>query len=238
MFSAGLPMLYPIALLNFVILYWVYKGLLVKFYKKTVAFNQGLLYSGIRYLKFAIWFHLVMSCLMYTNHGLLTSDLLDNYAGDLRRQLLSNVQDRSGAAALFFARFLTPIGLVYIIFAILVLLGGFLKKTLIKLLGALCEACCKKSEKQIEAEKIVKAAQGLDVFSEDYIGDVRVPPLCDLYKRSLEEYKRAEALSIGDFPPLTDNDYFNFCKEAVGARMKVRINTIKNKIDKYLNIII
>ena len=128
--------------------------------------------------------------------------------------------------------------MVYVFFAIAIILGSLIKKTIIECLSNTCAIICKKGAKQIEAERIVKAAQGLDVFSEDYIGDVRVPPLCDLYKRSLEEYKRAKALNIGDFPPLTDNDYFNFCKEAVGARMKVRINTIKNKIDKYLNIII
>jgi len=219
-------MLYPIALLNFVILYWVYKGLLVKFYKKTVAFNQGLLYTGIRYLKFAIWFHLGMSCLMYTNHGLLTSDLLDNYAGDLRRQLLSNVQDRSGTAALFFARFLTPIGLVYVFFAIAIILGSMIKKTIIECLSNTCAIICKKGAKQIEAERIVKAAQGLDVFSEDYVADLRVPPLCDLYKRSVEEYKRVKVMNPADFPPLTDKDYIELVKKSVCERMKMRINTI------------
>ena len=38
-YSAGMPILYPIAALNFTILYWVYKILLIKFYSKSVMFN-------------------------------------------------------------------------------------------------------------------------------------------------------------------------------------------------------
>jgi hypothetical protein len=31
-YAGGLPILYGIAFLNFLILFWIYKGLLVKFY--------------------------------------------------------------------------------------------------------------------------------------------------------------------------------------------------------------
>ena len=39
-FSAGMPMLYLIAAVNFWIIFIVYKILLVKYYKKTTSFNQ------------------------------------------------------------------------------------------------------------------------------------------------------------------------------------------------------
>ena len=38
-YSSGLPVLYPVAFLNYLILYWVYKILLIKYYRKTVSFN-------------------------------------------------------------------------------------------------------------------------------------------------------------------------------------------------------
>ena len=37
-YSAGMPILYPIAALNFAILYWVYKILLIKFYSSFSIF--------------------------------------------------------------------------------------------------------------------------------------------------------------------------------------------------------
>lgn len=79
-YSAGLPMLYPIAYLNFVILFWVYKTLLIKFYQKTIAFNQDLPNYTIRYFKVAVFMHLVMAIFMYTNRDILTSSTLEKYS--------------------------------------------------------------------------------------------------------------------------------------------------------------
>lgn len=67
MYSPGLPMLYPIAYLNFVILFWVYKTLLVKYYQKTIAFNQDLPFYTIRYFKISVVIHIIMALMMYTN---------------------------------------------------------------------------------------------------------------------------------------------------------------------------
>lgn len=75
-YSAGLPMLYPIGCLNFFIIYWVYKTLLVKYYQKTISFNQDLPIYSVRYFKYAIYFHIVMAAFMYTNKGMLYSDTL------------------------------------------------------------------------------------------------------------------------------------------------------------------
>lgn len=74
-----MPALYPIACFNFFILYWVYKILLVKFYRKTTAFNQDLPNSSIAFLKIAIFTHVVLAAYIYTNSHLLSSDnaLLD-----------------------------------------------------------------------------------------------------------------------------------------------------------------
>jgi hypothetical protein len=78
-FGGGLPVLYPIGVLNFFVLYWVYKGLLIKAYQKTIAFNQDLPFYTIGYFKIAVFFHVIMSCFMYTNHSLLGSERLDEY---------------------------------------------------------------------------------------------------------------------------------------------------------------
>jgi len=42
MYSTGLPLLYPFAAIFYFVLYWVYKGLLIKYYEKTTRFNEEL----------------------------------------------------------------------------------------------------------------------------------------------------------------------------------------------------
>jgi hypothetical protein len=38
-FSGGLTILYPIGILNYIILFWVYKLLLIKYYAKSTMFD-------------------------------------------------------------------------------------------------------------------------------------------------------------------------------------------------------
>jgi hypothetical protein len=49
MFSTGLPILYPFACIFFFVLYWVYKFLLVKYYKKTTRFNEEIPVESLSY---------------------------------------------------------------------------------------------------------------------------------------------------------------------------------------------
>ncbi len=66
-YSGGMPILYPIACLNFFILYWVYKSLLIKFYSKSTMFDHELPISSITYMKVAVIFHVVMTTFMYSS---------------------------------------------------------------------------------------------------------------------------------------------------------------------------
>jgi len=38
-YSGGMPVLYPVAVINFTFLYWIYKTLILKHYQKTSSFN-------------------------------------------------------------------------------------------------------------------------------------------------------------------------------------------------------
>jgi len=78
-YAGGLPVLYPIAFLNFLILFWIYKALLVKFYSKTISFNQDLSNASIVYFKFGVIIHLIMTLFMYTNKDVLQSASLRDY---------------------------------------------------------------------------------------------------------------------------------------------------------------
>ena len=73
MYSSGLPILYPISCIFYVILFWVYKYLLLKFYQKTSKFNEYLAIRSIRYIKYGVFFHMAIGCVMYTNSDIISS---------------------------------------------------------------------------------------------------------------------------------------------------------------------
>ena len=72
-YSSGMPALYLIGCINFFVLYWVYKTLLVKFYQITTSFNQDMAVKSIRFYKFAVVLHLIMGSFMYTNSDILST---------------------------------------------------------------------------------------------------------------------------------------------------------------------
>lgn len=89
-YSSGLPVLYPIAFLNYLVLYWVYKILLIKYYRKTVSFNQDLPNFSIYFFKVGIVMHIIMGAFIFTNKNVLKSNLLDVYEEETGASSLSD----------------------------------------------------------------------------------------------------------------------------------------------------
>jgi len=71
MYSSGLPILYPVGFLTFFVAYWIEKGMLMKFHRKTSTFNQNLAFDTIPFFRVAILMHLIMSGLMLSSPGIL-----------------------------------------------------------------------------------------------------------------------------------------------------------------------
>lgn len=155
MYASGLPVLYPIAFLNFFFLYWIYKGLLVKYYQKTIAFNQDLPIYTIRYFKFAVFFHVIMAAFIFTNHHMISSERLDEVATPVTDQASSYSSEYGAAGGAvtvsLSARFSRPIGLVYLIFIILLSLGFIFENTLYNLVSNFFQKLCGKSKAEKEA---------------------------------------------------------------------------------------
>lgn len=76
MFSAGLPILYPIACLSFFVLYSVYKCLLLKYYSKTSEFTQDLPLRSIDFMKYGIILHYIIGAFMLTNSSILATSVM------------------------------------------------------------------------------------------------------------------------------------------------------------------
>lgn len=71
-----MPFLYPVGCINFVIIYWVYKSLMVKYYRKTVSFNEDLPMYSIKFLKIGIVLHTIMGAFILSNDDIINTSLV------------------------------------------------------------------------------------------------------------------------------------------------------------------
>jgi hypothetical protein len=73
MYSTGLPVLYVCAFFFFMIFYWAYKWLLLKYYKRTEKFNQRLPIQATTNIPVGLVIHLCFGSLMISNSQMLAS---------------------------------------------------------------------------------------------------------------------------------------------------------------------
>jgi len=71
MYSCGLPVLYMISFVFFVVAYWFNKIMLMRYYQKTYEFNDELPIKSIHFLKFGTGLHFVMTIIQLGNRKLL-----------------------------------------------------------------------------------------------------------------------------------------------------------------------
>lgn len=63
-YASGMPLLYPIALLTFVLIYLFHKCVVLKHYRKSKMFNEDLPLLSIVFIKWSIFFHILLSTLI------------------------------------------------------------------------------------------------------------------------------------------------------------------------------
>ena len=70
MYSNGFPVLYIVGLLFHIVIYWVYKYLLINYYSISSMNNEILAIKSIGYIKYGIIFHMIIGGFMFTklNH--------------------------------------------------------------------------------------------------------------------------------------------------------------------------
>lgn len=69
MYSTGMPILYPFAAIFFFIFYWVYKGLLLKYYGKTTKFNKDIPIKSMWWVKFGLVIHILIGSIMLSHEN-------------------------------------------------------------------------------------------------------------------------------------------------------------------------
>mmetsp|Transcript_1780 Transcript_1780/g.3134 ORF Transcript_1780/g.3134 Transcript_1780/m.3134 type:complete len:279 (-) Transcript_1780:417-1253(-) len=166
-FSTGLPILYPFAFLFYLLLFWVYKLLLLKFYQRTNRFNEELPIKSLSYMKVGLILHLLVGGFMVTYSELLPRDSQEQFDGfteslaaETDNPFLSKVLER------FTAREQGVLYLVsIIIFSLLIILKNSLFTLIyrvLKLIARTCYSCmCSVCAGPLETEK---ESQSKDFF--------------------------------------------------------------------------
>ena len=69
-FSAGMPVLYVVAFVFFAVTFFINKVLLFQFYQKTNTLNRVVPQYSLTLLNNAIFIHMVLGCVMFTNESI------------------------------------------------------------------------------------------------------------------------------------------------------------------------
>lgn len=208
-----MPVLYPIAVINFAFLYWVYKALLLKQYQKTSSFNQDLPFLAIYFLKVGLVLHIVWTIFMFTETQLLTIDITsavgafskayaDRYT-EIREKLLAGVGSADETGLLSADRFASGVGILYLLYLAIATALYVFRKTLIALLikigERLCPSCCRRPDPdEVQAAKDAELASGHDTYSRDYLADLRIETLADKYRKSVVDLHDAQQYEVDE----------------------------------------
>jgi hypothetical protein len=72
MYSGAMPIMYLIGLIHFTLAYWVYKYLLIDYFRKSWNFTEEIPFYALSLMKYVLFIHMCMIIFMYTNKRLLT----------------------------------------------------------------------------------------------------------------------------------------------------------------------
>lgn len=236
-YGGGMPLMYPLGVLFFFLMFYVCKFLFLRFYRITFGFDESLPLYAVNLMKWAVFFHLMMNAFMFTNKRLLTPPIYNpeiHYRPDNEpaprwfRKRYSSLSNLSVAAVL-------------VAVIILYLIWRFMISPII--------ACCRKREKMQKAlrmeEEELKGTNAEDTamfkqaaaedHSDDILKELSIRYLRTLYIRCHKEFElfrtMVNAISY-DQEKLSDDDAKLFKK-----RLKQRIRQIEDTIDVHLNLI-
>ena len=174
MYSSGMPILYPFAAVFYCVLYWVYKGLLLKYYGKTTKFNQEIPINSMWWVKFGIIMHIMIGSIMLSNKDFFpkTADdpedqehVIDQFvpADFFLVEYVHRLQ--AGSQSVIYLAFMSVLLALWIGFNVLGLVLNFCScavKPIQKLIK--CLFCCKtKKQIGIECKDILKEFNALSL---------------------------------------------------------------------------
>lgn len=124
-----MPILYLIGFLTFLIQFWVYKYLLIRFYRKTVSFDQELPFFTIYYFRIGVLMHCILSLFIFTEKNLISARYSNFENIPLGWTTYSEVLEGSP-----FDRFSQGVGILFITFLFFLILQYVFREPIVKVL--------------------------------------------------------------------------------------------------------
>lgn len=137
-----MPLIFVMAFLFYILFFWVYKILLLKFYRRTTSFNEDLPISIIKWVRVSVFVHGITSIFLMSDMNLMPlSDPFDdfnewqiNHSGDWFSAIVFRIHYR------FYCR-------IFLYVYITIILYYVATDTFMKVLGLCCipckKCCCK-----------------------------------------------------------------------------------------------
>jgi hypothetical protein len=235
-FSGGLPVLYPIGFIFFIVLYWVYKFLLLKYYARTTKFNEEMPLFSIWYIKAGLIIHGLFTMMMVSN-----LDLLPPVPKNSQDEMSLHLYERAGALERVRTQVLaSPHSYTYLVGWIIILVFYVFKNTIWTLA---CNVLCKKNN-----AKIISELEEEDLLtSDDFYSEISIRALGDLYLKAKLELKDVtnfhteNVLSkhikdekMDDFAPFRFEEEVQITHNEIKESLQQRVTNIEAVIDKHL----
>lgn len=176
-FSAGMPVLYLIAAIFYIIYYLVYHCLILRYHSKTANFNHNLPMASLDYIYWALVLHLFFGMFMFTNEKLIPavrSDAFGSYAESLM-SAYAFTDGSSNLSSLTYSMHSIIYLLVLLAFIIVRLVFDFLQR-LFSRLWACLTSCCKSDSNVV--------GQAAEFTSQNYFKELAIASLKKLYERA------------------------------------------------------
>ena len=77
-YSSTLPLLLPLAVVNFTMIYWIDKWLVLRFYKTPRNYDETIIKKQLYFLKLTFPFHLIGGLILLSNNAIMSSDSIEN----------------------------------------------------------------------------------------------------------------------------------------------------------------
>ena len=72
MYSSGLPVLFLITACNFLIIYWIDKILLLRFYRTPKNYDETCINFSLNEMRFSFLFHFIIGAVVFSNNKILS----------------------------------------------------------------------------------------------------------------------------------------------------------------------
>ena len=73
MYAPGLPILFPLTAINFFIIYWIDKYLLLRFFKRPKNYDEESILFTVDQMKYSFIFHMILGAVVYSKNTILNA---------------------------------------------------------------------------------------------------------------------------------------------------------------------